>query len=185
MTGIRSISGVVSSRRVAFHPSRIGKLMSIKTRSGFSVAAMDTPTSPSAAIKTSKPRRRRLRESMSRFISLSSTRKILVMPRPSRPYGARSDCSLIARSTGKENACRLVPDPRKAGAACMIRSLYSTMIFRIRDRWWYNRGRCREGARCGKGRRACSSAWLHARLRRRRNALRQTFARGRSLRAAH
>ena len=47
--------------------------MSIKMRLGLSAAARLTPCSPSAAIKTSKPRRCKRRESMSRFISLSST----------------------------------------------------------------------------------------------------------------
>src|SRR5262245_7305231 len=70
--------------RVAVHPSMTGRLMSIRIRSGASLRAMDTPDPPSTAMTTAYPLRSSRRDSMSRFISLSSTSRILAMPSPSR-----------------------------------------------------------------------------------------------------
>ena len=54
-------------------------IMSINTRSGFSLWVISTPFCPSSAMTTSKPLRLSRRNSMSRFISLSSTSSILGM----------------------------------------------------------------------------------------------------------
>ena len=64
------------SWRVAFQPSRSGRRMSIRMRSGDCARAIDRPSAASAAMSTSKPLRSSRRESMSRFSSLSSTSRI-------------------------------------------------------------------------------------------------------------
>ena len=43
MTGMALVAGSAFSRRVASQPSITGRLMSIRIRSGFSLAAMSTP----------------------------------------------------------------------------------------------------------------------------------------------
>ena len=56
-----------------------GKLISMRIKSGTWALASATPSAPSTAITTSYPLRIRRRDSMSRFISLSSTSRSLVM----------------------------------------------------------------------------------------------------------
>src|SRR5262249_2746127 len=63
------------SWRVASQPSRTGRCMSIRIRSGRSARALATPSPPSTATTTSKPFLLRRRISMSRLYSLSSTRR--------------------------------------------------------------------------------------------------------------
>ena len=75
-TGIERVAGAALTWRVASSPSITGKLMSIRIRSGLSAAAMATACAPSIATNTSKPLRVSRRDSMSRFISLSSTSRI-------------------------------------------------------------------------------------------------------------
>jgi hypothetical protein len=76
MIGMWRVSGEDFNWRVACHPSMTGKLMSMRIRSGFSVCAFSTPCIPSIARVTSNPRRISRLDSISRFISLSSTSKI-------------------------------------------------------------------------------------------------------------
>src|SRR5262245_20630541 len=82
MIGMARVSGAALSRRTASQPSNTGKLISIKIRSGASDPAIDTPCSPSRAMATRYPRRSRRRDSMSRFISLSSTSRIFGIQNP-------------------------------------------------------------------------------------------------------
>jgi hypothetical protein len=80
ITGMPAVVGSALMRRVASQPSMTGRLMSIRISSGSSLKALATPAAPSSAITTSKPLRSRRRDSMSRFISLSSTSRILGIP---------------------------------------------------------------------------------------------------------
>src|SRR5450759_4758442 len=82
MTGICAVILAALTRRVASQPSITGKLISIKIKSGCSLSAIVTACSPSTAMTTSNPLRRRRRESMSRFISLSSTNNIFAINSP-------------------------------------------------------------------------------------------------------
>src|SRR5579863_2385161 len=75
ITGTLRVAASALTQRVASHPSMTGRLMSMRMMSGFSLRARSTPCLPSTANTTSKPRRISRRESMSRFISLSSTSK--------------------------------------------------------------------------------------------------------------
>src|SRR5215471_12561661 len=77
MRGMELSRGSVLSRRAASQPSSSGRLMSIRIRSGDSLAAISSPWRPSTATRTRYPRRSSRRRSMSRFISLSSTSRIL------------------------------------------------------------------------------------------------------------
>src|ERR1700722_15252006 len=80
ITGTLRVASSAFTHRVASHPSITGKLMSIRMMSGFSLRASATPCFPSTAKTTSKPRRVSRRDSMSRFIPLSSTSKTFVIP---------------------------------------------------------------------------------------------------------
>src|ERR1700720_88711 len=80
ITGTLRVASSAFTHRVASHPSMTGRLMSIRMMSGFSLRASATPCFPSTAKTTSKPRRVSRRDSMSRFISLSSTSKTFVIP---------------------------------------------------------------------------------------------------------
>ena len=78
MTGIARVPGSAFSRRVTSQPSRSGRLMSIRTRSGGSSRTLWSAASPPAAVTTVYPLRASRRDSMSRLISLSSTSRTLV-----------------------------------------------------------------------------------------------------------
>src|SRR6202051_4722732 len=83
ITGTLLVATSALTRRVASQPSMTGKLMSMRMMSGFSLFARSTPCCPSTAKITSKPRRMRRRDSISRFISLSSTSRTFAIGRPS------------------------------------------------------------------------------------------------------
>src|SRR5262249_36390534 len=84
-TGIPRVASSALSWRVASQPSITGRLMSIRIRSGRSARAFSTPSAPSTAIDTSNPRFLSRRDSMSRFISWSSTSRIFCMRAGSSP----------------------------------------------------------------------------------------------------
>ena len=94
MIGTRAVVGEALSRCAASHPSITGRLMSRRIRSGVSLSAMRIACMPSAAIRTSWPLRCSRRDSMSRFMSLSSTSRILAMALAPPPGGARSQTRL-------------------------------------------------------------------------------------------
>src|SRR5262245_53055320 len=75
MMGIERVSSASLSCLVASQPSRTGRCMSIRIRSGFSDRALATASPPSTATRTSKPFLARRRLSISRLYSLSSTRR--------------------------------------------------------------------------------------------------------------
>src|SRR5882757_353310 len=100
ITGIFRVASLALIRRVASQPSITGRLMSIRMRSGNCDVAISTPCCPSMAIDTSKPLRTSRRESMSRFISLSSTSKIFAMLSPLLFFHARSSVGDRLRLTG-------------------------------------------------------------------------------------
>src|SRR5215472_7503316 len=79
MIGILDVTGLALINCVASQPSISPSATSIRIKSGISLAAMATPAAPSWAEQTEKPWRCSRRVSMSRFISLSSTSKILCM----------------------------------------------------------------------------------------------------------
>jgi hypothetical protein len=76
--------------------------MSSRIISGDSLDALSTPSLPSTAITTSKPFRKRRRDSMSLFISLSSTRRIfmsnLKTPETRAFYRVITTLSLLGRA---------------------------------------------------------------------------------------
>src|SRR5262245_17197257 len=77
MMGMADVAGLALICCVASQPSISPSATSIRIISGNSLAAMSTPAAPSQAQQTEKPFRSRRRVSMSRFISLSSTSRIL------------------------------------------------------------------------------------------------------------
>src|SRR5207249_6955514 len=77
--GILRVASLVLRRRVTSQPPITGRLMSIKIRSGISEHASECPCWPSWAVTTEYPLRCKRLESMSRFISLSSTNRIFGM----------------------------------------------------------------------------------------------------------
>src|ERR1043166_2532875 len=79
MTGIIRVASSAFNLRVASQPLTTGRLMSMRIRSGLSEAARSRACCPSAAIVTWCPLRSNRRESMSRFISLSSTNSIFAI----------------------------------------------------------------------------------------------------------
>src|SRR5437016_5750773 len=76
-TGMGRVRGSALRLRVASHPLTTGRLMSIRIRSGCWDRAISSPWAPSQASSTAYPFFASLRDSMSRFISLSSTNNIL------------------------------------------------------------------------------------------------------------
>src|SRR6185437_15497508 len=90
MIGIADVAGLALINCVASQPSISPSATSIRIRSGISLAAMATPAAPSQAQETEKPWRCRRRVSMSRFISLSSTSRILCMGRFPSGFGCNA-----------------------------------------------------------------------------------------------
>src|SRR4051812_42831963 len=76
ITGVEAVAGSALSLRIASQPSTPGRLRSIRIRSKEPDRARANPEGPSTAASTANPRRASRRESMSRFISLSSTSRI-------------------------------------------------------------------------------------------------------------
>jgi hypothetical protein len=105
MTGIARVAGSALSCLVASQPSTPGRLMSMRTSAGVSDLVRARPLSPSTAVSTSYPRRWRRRESMSRFISLSSTSRIFAAIYRSSGADRRSATS-FDRSAPTMSLCR-------------------------------------------------------------------------------
>src|SRR5258706_12437179 len=105
MAGMCFVVGDALSLRVASQPSTSGRLMSMRMRSGRSLSAIFSPIAPSNAMATVKPFRSRRRESMSRFISLSSTSNIFGMQRSSYTI------CLLAQSRAPSSVSSRPPGP--------------------------------------------------------------------------
>ena len=116
-------SSAALTRRVASQPSMTGRLMSIKIRSGVSLCAIATACSPSTAMTTSYPLRSRRRESMSRFISLSSTNKIFAIKSPSHHRFTSTLRSISARAGRRPTAL-----PIAAAISLSIESPFSITV---------------------------------------------------------
>ena len=78
-TGISLVSGLDFNCLAASQPSITGRLISKRIKAGDSEFAILPPSWPSTAITTSYTYLFNRRDNMSRFISLSSTSKILVI----------------------------------------------------------------------------------------------------------
>ncbi len=72
---VRKSTGA-SIRLATSNPSRSGSITSSTTRSGEARTATSTASSPSAAVRTSNPEKRRLAESRSLMLGSSSTTMI-------------------------------------------------------------------------------------------------------------